>query len=399
MRLRIVILATTVLVTLATGVKLMADDSSGPRRALQSAQNRDPSTSRAASKPARKDDSQGSPMDLFANTLGSNKELMIYAAIASFGVLMMGLAIGNASSSAKKKTDAQLEILKQEKEKAENLARLKSEFLNQVSHELRTPLAVIIGYIECMTDGLYGQIESKHQEILQVVAKQSAHLKNMIDQILIYSRLEAGKQPVRIEELQLTKIINEMRDTFDFLCRQKGLDLQWELPRDPMTVRSDAMRLKEVISNLLQNAVKYTDHGSVTVRLEKVPTKDSISIEVADTGMGISEQHLTSIFEPFMQAHKTSTTNSRGGIGLGLSIVKKHLEQIRGGVSVESELGRGSTFRIVLPRNYDNQPSQKTWISKLLHFPIFPIGAKPPTNRPELESARQKTVDTRHAMG
>jgi signal transduction histidine kinase len=166
-----------------------------------------------------------------------------------------------------------------------------------------------------------------------------------------------------------------------------------------MTVRSDAMRLKEVISNLLQNAVKYTDHGSVTVRMEKVPTKDSLLIEVADTGMGISEQHLTSIFEPFMQAHKTSTTNSRGGIGLGLSIVKKHLEQIRGVISVESELGKGSTFRIVLPRNYDNEASQKSWISKFLRFRPFAIGAKQPVSNPQLGSASQKAIDTHHAMG
>ena len=337
--------------------------------------------------------------DELSNSFGINKELAMYGGIGAIGVFVMVLVISGAAVNSKSRAEAQLEILIQEKEKAENLARLKSEFLNQVSHELRTPLAVIIGYIECMTDGLYGQIEAKHQEILQVVAKQSAHLKNMIDQILIYSRLEAGKQPVRIEELQLTKMINEMKDTFDFLCRQKGLDLRWELPRDPMTVHSDAMRLKEVISNLLQNAVKYTDHGSVTVRLEKVPMKDFVSIEVADTGMGISEQHLTSIFEPFMQAHKTSTTNSRGGIGLGLSIVKKHLEQIRGVVSVESELGKGSTFRIVLPRNYDKQVKQKSWISRLLRFPSFPRGAKQPTPTPELESVRAKTVDTHHAMG
>ena len=355
--------------------------------------------SRPLLKPAANDEPNNNFFDTLSKSLGINKELAFYGGIGAIGVFIMVLAISGVASNTKSRAQAQLEILIQEKEKAENLARLKSEFLNQVSHELRTPLAVIIGYIECMTDGLYGQIETKHQEILHVVAKQSAHLKNMIDQILIYSRLEAGKQPVRIEELQLTKIINDMKDTFDFLCRQKGLDLRWELPRDPLTVSSDAMRLKEVISNLLQNAVKYTDHGSVTVRTEKVPTQDSFVIEVADTGMGISEQHLTSIFEPFMQAHKTSTTNSRGGIGLGLSIVKKHLEQIRGAIAVESELGKGSTFRIVLPRNYDNQAPQKTWLGKLLRFRLFPIRVSQTVGKPQLGSASQKAIDTHHAMG
>ncbi|MGZ8498966.1 MAG: histidine kinase dimerization/phospho-acceptor domain-containing protein, partial [Candidatus Binatia bacterium] len=116
------------------------------------------------------------PINQFSNILNlleKNHQVVVYGGIASIGILMMGIAIGNASSAPKARDNAQLELLKQEKEKAENLAKLKAEFLNQVSHELRTPLAVIIGYIECITDGLYGEIENKHQEILQVVAKQS----------------------------------------------------------------------------------------------------------------------------------------------------------------------------------------------------------------------------------
>jgi signal transduction histidine kinase len=249
-----------------------------------------------------------------------------------------------------------------------------------------------------MTDGLYGEIESKHHEILQVVAKQSTHLKNMIDQILIYSRLEAGKQPIRIEELQIVKIIADMRDTFDFLCRQKGLDLRWDLPREPITVRSDAMRVKEVVSNLLQNAVKYTDRGSITVRVERMSSSGSVKIEVEDTGMGISEQHLTSIFEPFMQAHKTSSTNSRGGIGLGLSIVKKHLEQIRASITVASELGKGSTFRIVLPRNYEKQPNKSLWGFNFLKFRSVRTSNGQPVTESHPQPSAQKSVNASSAI-
>jgi signal transduction histidine kinase len=338
-----------------------------------------------------------SRLELLSTLVARNRELIVYGGIASFGILMMGLAIGNVSSNSKSKTAEQLELLRQEKEKAENLAKLKSEFLNQVSHELRTPLAVIIGYIECITDGLYGEIETKHHEILQVVAKQSTHLKNMIDQILIYSRLEAGKQPVRIEDLQLTKIVSELRETFEFLCRQKGIDLYWELPRDPMPVRSDAVRLKEVVSNLLQNAVKYTDRGSITVRVASLQSTDSVTVEVKDTGMGISEHHLTSIFEPFMQAHKTSSENSRGGIGLGLSIVKKHLEQLKGTIDVESELGKGSTFRLVLPRNYEKQKSRTSQLLRLLRR--NPIHPELPSLKLSAETRRRKSANTSHAVG
>ena len=400
MLLRVAILGILLSTLLIFDSELPADnDTETVRNAVYAAQVRDPaSTGRAGAKPLTLKNAPGQ-LEALLNQLISNKEFLIYGGIASFGILMMGLAIGSASSTPNGKADAQLELLKQEKEKAENLARLKAEFLNQVSHELRTPLAVIIGYIECITDGLYGEIENKHQEILQVVAKQSSHLKNMIDQILIYSRLEAGKQPVRIEELQLSKIISEMKDTFDFLCRQKGIEMHWDIPTDPLIVRSDLTRIKEVISNLLQNAVKYTDRGSITLRAAKGPPSDSITIEVRDTGMGISENHLASIFEPFMQAHKTSTENSRGGIGLGLSIVKKHLEQIKGTIAVESELGKGSVFRVSLPRNYDK--------SRYRAHRLFGLLRRNSSNREHLQatfasqqtnSARQKTPDTSHAV-
>lgn len=401
MSLRIVLSTAVVVIALAVGTTLFANDRCCDfKSAFDSVQLSAlaPQT-RQASKPTAADDNVFSRIDFRLKSAGFSNELVVYGAISFLALIIIGLVMISTAATSKSKTEALLEFLKQEKEKAENLAKLKSEFLNQVSHELRTPLAVIIGYIECMTDGLYGEIESKHQEILQVVAKQSAHLKNMIDQILIYSRLEAGKQPVKIEDLQLTKVVTDMKDTFDFLCRQKGLELRWELSRERMTIRSDAMRLKEVISNLLQNAVKYTDRGSVTVRVGTLPATNSVMIEVKDTGMGISEQHLTSIFEPFMQAHKTSTTHSRGGIGLGLSIVKKHLEQIKGTITVESELTKGSTFLIVLPRNYDNEKSKTSWFWKLLKLPFAQSPANAPIITSRADSPRQKTVDTGHAIG
>jgi len=397
---RFVIVAVSLAAVILMGKELTADDVMSIHRInFDSSQIRGATTfSRTAAKPTTTDSGTSEFVSLI-KPLAKNKEFLIYGGIASFGILMMGLAIGSASSNPKSKTEAQLALLKQEKEKAENLARLKSEFLNQVSHELRTPLAVIIGYIECITDGLYGEIDAKHQEILQVVAKQSSHLKNMIDQILIYSRLEAGKQPVRIEELQLTKIISEMKDTFDFLCRQKGIDMRWDISKDSMPIRSDLTRVKEIISNLIQNAVKYTDRGSVTVRMAKLSSTDAIMVEVEDTGMGISEHHMASIFEPFMQAHKTSSEHSRGGIGLGLSIVRKHLEQIKGTIHVESELGKGSTFRIVLPINHEKPRSRTHRLFEFLK-PYSPSERKTQIMlTPQSDTGRQKTASTSHAIG
>jgi signal transduction histidine kinase len=397
---RNLILAAIAFAGLAVGTTLLADENySSLRSVFQAGQHREATVqSRQGTKPSS-EDVMSSRFDSLTTLLAKNKELIVYGGIASFGILMMGLAIGNVSSNSKSKTAEQLEQLKQEKEKAENLAKLKSEFLNQVSHELRTPLAVIIGYIECITDGLYGEIETKHQEILQVVAKQSTHLKNMIDQILIYSRLEAGKQPLRIEDLQLNKIVSDLRETFEFLCRQKGIELRWELPREPLPIRNDAIRLKEVVSNLLQNAVKYTDNGSIAVRVASLPSSDSVVVEVKDTGMGISEQYLTSIFEPFMQAHKTSSENSRGGIGLGLSIVKKHLEQVKGTIFVESELGKGSTFRIILPRNFEKQKSRTSHLLDLLRRSRSASRADHPVLTPRANVTGPKSANTSHAVG
>jgi signal transduction histidine kinase len=286
----------------------------------------------------------------YAAAVLNDKELLIYAAITGFGILMVILAISNAASTPKNNTTQLMDILKQEKEKAEHLAKLKSEFLNQVSHELRTPLAVILGYLECMTDGLYGEIEAKHREILETVAKQSSHLKNMIDQILIYSRLESSKQPLRTQEFSVQRLCSDLSETFDFLCKQKGLAITWQVPQDLPPLRTDPERLKEIVSNLLQNALKYTDMGSIRVSVANRPKSDLFVFEVADTGLGIPEHHLSSIFEPFIQAHKSSTGNSRGGIGLGLSIVKKHIEQLNGTIRVESQVGKGTSFAVTLPQ-------------------------------------------------
>jgi signal transduction histidine kinase len=308
----------------------------------------------------------------------ANKELLLYGGIAVSGILMVVFIIGSTSSPPKDRNNAIVEALRQDKERAEHLAQLKSEFLNQVSHELRTPLAVIIGYVECMTDGLYGEMQAKHHEILQVVAKQSAHLKNMIDQILIYSRLESNKQAIRIEQIALSKLVSDLAETFDFLCRQKAIELRLRIGEQLPVMESDPERLKEILSNLLQNAVKYTDKGSISLRVEHLVTADSILFEISDTGMGIPQHYLTTIFEPFIQVHKTSSGTSRGGIGLGLSIVKKHIEQLKGTITVESEVATGSLFRIVLPRVFEKRQSRKNTLLTLIRT-RFTRNEKQPT--------------------
>jgi signal transduction histidine kinase len=180
----------------------------------------------------------------------------------------------------------------------------------------------------------------------------------MIDQILIYSRLEASKQPLRIEGFLVQKSFLDLKDTFNFLCQQKGVGITWNMPRDLPEVQSDPERLKEIASNLLQNGLKYTDRGSIDLSVSYLPHSDSLALEVTDTGLGIPQNYLSSIFEPFVQVHKTSTGNSRGGIGLGLSIVKKHVELLKGTINVKTEVGKGTIFTVILPRTYERQSGQ-----------------------------------------
>ncbi len=143
-------------------------------------------------------------------TLSMSKDLLFFGGIMVFGTVILALVLRTTTKTPHNKIESLLKALVEEKERAENLVQLKSEFLNQVSHELRTPLAVIMGYLECIIDGLYGQIETKHKEILKAVSKQSNDLKNMIDQILVFSRLEAGKDKVRVEEFPISKIVNDL---------------------------------------------------------------------------------------------------------------------------------------------------------------------------------------------
>ncbi len=288
-------------------------------------------------------------------TLSMSKDLLFFGGIMVFGTVILALVLRTTTKTPHNKIESLLKALVEEKERAENLVQLKSEFLNQVSHELRTPLAVIMGYLECIIDGLYGQIETKHKEILKAVSKQSNDLKNMIDQILVFSRLEAGKDKVRVEEFPISKVINDLKDTYEFLGRQKGIEVKWEAESRIPPVNSDPERIKEILSNLLQNAVKYTDKGSILTRIDYDASKDSVVLEVIDTGVGVPNRCLVSIFQPFVQVRKTSSENSRGGIGLGLSIVNRHVEQLRGTINLQSELGKGTSFRVILPRMYTTQ--------------------------------------------
>jgi signal transduction histidine kinase/FixJ family two-component response regulator len=220
--------------------------------------------------------------------------------------------------------------------------RLKSEFVATMSHELRTPLNVIIGYIDLLVGGEFGSLSQEQNDIVRRADRSAQDLLDLINATLDLSRLDAGRLPLEVKDVNVERFFAELRaESERWLQRKPLLRLVWNLAPDVPFVRCDPVKLKVVLKNLIANAIKYTERGEVRVACDR--GEGGIEIVVSDTGEGISEELLGSLFTLF--PHASSTT----GRGLGLYIVRRLLDALGGSVSVESEAGRGSTFRIHLP--------------------------------------------------
>ena len=226
-------------------------------------------------------------------------------------------------------------------------SRLKSEFLASMSHELRTPINAMLGYTALLREKIYGELNEKQENALKKVYGASQHLLALINDILDLSKIEAGKMPLRVEQVRLGAIVGELSQTIEPMIREKGLDYRAELSEDLPVLLTDRTKVKQILLNLLSNAVKFTPRGSVTLRGYPLDG-DRIRLEVADTGIGIAEEDLEAIFDDFRQADQ-SVTRKYGGTGLGLSITRKLVKLMSGGIRVDSEYGVGSTFAVELP--------------------------------------------------
>jgi PAS domain S-box-containing protein len=245
----------------------------------------------------------------------------------------------------------QLEWQSAELEKA---SRLKSEFLAAMSHELRTPLNVIIGYSSLMRERIYGELSDAQDETLQKVYTTSQHLLALINDVLDLSKIEAGKMPLHVEEVDLRAIMAELSGTVMPMVRKKRLDYRTSLSESVPRIYTDRTKLKQILLNLLSNAIKFTSAGSVTVEALPAPLENRIRIVVADTGIGIRPEHLDVIFEDFRQLDQ-SHTREYGGTGLGLSITQNLLALLGGVITVESKFGDGSRFTVELPTRLDEK--------------------------------------------
>ncbi|MFO1086490.1 MAG: GAF domain-containing protein [Reyranellaceae bacterium] len=224
----------------------------------------------------------------------------------------------------------------------------KSQFLANMSHELRTPLNAILGYTEMMVDGLYGNVGEKAQGVLERVQSNGKHLLGLINDVLDLSKIEAGQLVLAMEHYSVADMVSTVLSATESLARTKGLELYSNVAPELPTGIGDARRLAQVLLNLVGNAIKFTDRGGVEIRAAKAA--DRFEIAVVDSGPGIAPADQKRIFDEFQQVDNTST-RKKGGTGLGLSISRRIVELHGGRITVESEVGKGSTFIISLPIN------------------------------------------------
>jgi len=242
--------------------------------------------------------------------------------------------------------NARLQWQSQEVERAN---RLKSEFLASMSHELRTPINALIGYSALLIDGVLGEINDRQRDALRRGRAAAEHLLALINDILDLAKIEAGKMPLHLEDVELRDVIAEVSQQIEPMVRKKALDFVIDIGLECPALHTDRTKVRQVLLNLLSNAVKFTNRGRVTVVARCADAGNGVRIDVVDTGIGIREKDLQAIWEDFRQVDG-SRTREYGGTGLGLSITRKLLDRLGGTVSVRSRYGEGSIFSVVLPQ-------------------------------------------------
>jgi len=245
--------------------------------------------------------------------------------------------------------------------------RMKSEFLANVSHELRTPLNAIVGFVDLLREGVYGELAPRQVKPVERIEASANHLRHLVDQVLDLAKMAAGRLEIHTETIDLRPFVLDVASEIESLVSEKGLSLSLVMGAALPRIRTDPTHLRQILVNLLGNAVKYTNQGGIVIRTKLVdslpdsgpvpgqdrasyPATPWIGIQVIDTGIGIAPADQSRIFEEFEQIDAGPRGNSaERGTGLGLAISRRLAALIGGMVELESEPGKGSTFTLWLP--------------------------------------------------
>lgn len=291
-----------------------------------------------------------------SKTVAHQKQMMILLII--IGVLSVFLVISifisyrnnknkkDILAKQKGEIENQLIELRQLNRKLEEADQYKSIFLASMSHELRTPLNSIIGYTGILLMGMTGKLNEEQNRQLDKVKNNARHLLSLINDILDISKIEADKVELQYEELNIKSLIREVSEIINPKLLEKGLILSSEIP-DDMIIVTDVRRIKQVVLNLVSNAVNYTESGNIHIKAEQTG-ENKFNLSVRDTGIGISKAEISKLFQPFQQIDSSLTKNNKG-TGLGLYLCKKLITLLGGNIFVKSEFGEGSEFSIEMP--------------------------------------------------
>jgi signal transduction histidine kinase len=256
-------------------------------------------------------------------------------------------------SNAKKYEELQTEAHRRQTilEELAEANRLKSEYLANTSHELRTPIATIIGYGHLLADEACGSLTNEQKKAMSRLMENARNLRILVDEILDYSKLEKGEVNLFMKRQEVGVLIDELRRELSPLETTRPYKIRYEIEGSIPPIETDWAKLKSILVNILNNAVKFTARGSVKLYV-KNRTNSEISFIVSDTGIGIPKEKIHLIFEKFRQLDG-SPARRYEGTGLGLTISKNLAALIGGGIQVESEVGRGSTFTVTIPVTYN----------------------------------------------
>ena len=234
--------------------------------------------------------------------------------------------------------------------------RLQRELVANVSHELRTPLNIILGYSDLLIDGDFGQLPDEAIDALQRLTGATNDLSALVSDLLSYAKIEAGGTDTDFETVDTSKIAGELERLTGLFLDNKTVDFELDVAQAPASFESDVAKLRVILRNLVSNASKFTTEGSVSVR--GFEQGDRLCFSVSDTGPGIRAEHLDVIFDPFRQVNGSAVRLHRG-IGLGLALSRKLADLLRGEITVESEVGKGATFTLAIPKFVSGDPSDR----------------------------------------